>query len=271
MKKILFAFSLLITGASQLSAQILYSEDFDNIPGPTAGGVGTYVMAPGMLLRNVDNRTPDAQVSYVNEAWERREDFGQNVVDSCAFSNSYYSPVGAANDFMWTPVIGPITANTELSWNAKTYDPSYPESYEVRIMTVAPTGGTGVIGNQLTSSTVIFSTAAEPASWTSHVVSLAAYSGQSVYIGFRNVSNDKFLLVVDDILVQVLLMYDAQLLSADATEYTSEPVSQRTPNIISGVVRNNGLNALTNVQLQLTVFDGAMTQIYTNSSPVLST
>jgi len=52
------------------------------IPGPTAGGAGTYVMAPGIQLRNVDNLTPSGAVSYVNEAWERREDFGNSVVDS---------------------------------------------------------------------------------------------------------------------------------------------------------------------------------------------
>src|SRR3954470_11622787 len=107
MKKQILALSVFALTAtiSALNAQVIYSEDFDNIPGPTSGGAGTYVMAPGMLLRNVDNRTPDPQVSYINEAWERREDFGSNVADSMAFSTSWYSPVGAANDFMWTPMI----------------------------------------------------------------------------------------------------------------------------------------------------------------------
>ncbi len=270
MKKHLLAFSFFaLFGSLSLNAQIVYSEDFDGIPGPTAGGPGTYTMAPGMLLRNVDNRTPEAQVSYVNEAWERREDFNFNVADSCAFSTSWYSPVGAANDFMWTPVIGLLPANSVLSWNAVAYDPSFQDGYEVRIMTIAPTGGTGVIGNQITNSTVIFSTAAEASAWTAHSVSLSAYAGQSVYIGFRNNSNDKFLLAIDDILVQVQVNFDAQLLSMDSAQYTIEPTSQRTPNTIQGVVRNNGSSAITNVQLVFTVFDGTMTQVYTNSSPVL--
>ncbi|MEO5643060.1 MAG: choice-of-anchor J domain-containing protein [Bacteroidia bacterium] len=272
MKKILLAISFFTAfGAfSELSGQIIYSEDFDGIPGPTAGGAGTYTMAPGMLLRNVDNRTPNTAVAYVNEAWERREDFTFNIADSCAFSTSWYTPAGAANDFMWTPVIGPLPANSVLSWNGVAYDPAYPDGYEVRIMTVAPTGGTGVIGNQLTNSTVIFTTAAEASAWTTHTVNLSAYSGQSVYVGFRNTSNDKFLLAIDDIIVQVQVNFDAQLLSVDTMQYTIEPQSQRTPNTINGVVRNNGSSAMSNVQLTLTVFDGTMAQIYTNASPVLA-
>lgn len=270
MKKLLLAISALAVFGTVSNAQVVYYEDFDGIPGPTAGGAGTYTMAPGMLLRNVDNRTPDASVAYVNEAWERREDFNFNVTDSCAFSTSYYSPVGAANDFMWTPIIGPLPANCMLSWNGVTYDPSYPDGYEVRIMTIAPTGGTGVIGNQLTNSTMIFSTAAEATAWTAHSVNLSAYTGQSVYIGFRNMSNDKFLLLIDDIKVEVQVNYDAQLLSTDTMHYTIEPQSQRTSNMINGVVRNNGLSALSNVTLNLTVFDGTMTQVYTATSPALA-
>src|SRR5687768_2429604 len=103
---------VLLACASFLGAQsqVLFYEDFDGIPGPTAGGAGTYTFPPGFLIRNVDNGTPDAQVSYVNDGWERREDFNFNVADSAAFSTSYYSPVGTANDWMWTPLIGPLPA-----------------------------------------------------------------------------------------------------------------------------------------------------------------
>jgi hypothetical protein len=272
MKKQLLALALFtLTGAfSQLNSQVIYSEDFDNIPGPTSGGAGTYVMAPGMQLRNVDNLTPSSAVSYVNEAWERREDFGNNVADSVAFSTSWYTPAGTANDFMWTPAIGVLPSNCILSWNAKAYDPMYPDGYEVRIMTVPPTGGTGVIGNQITSSTVLFSTPAESSAWTSHTVNLAAYTGQTVYIGFRNNSFDQFLLVVDDILVQVQINDDAGILAIDTANYTIEPKTQRTTDNIFASVRNNGSNTLTNVQLKLNVYDGAMTQVYTNTGASLA-
>src|ERR1700754_571393 len=110
MKQLLFVvlFALI---ATVLPAQVVFYENFDHIPGPTAGGAGTYTFPTGWFLRNVDNRTPDGQVAYINEAWERREDFGLNVADSCAFSTSWYVPAGAADDWMWTPLIGPLPAN----------------------------------------------------------------------------------------------------------------------------------------------------------------
>jgi hypothetical protein len=270
MKKIALLF-LVFSGVSGLNGQVLFYEDFDGIPGPTAGGAGTYAFPAGWFLRNVDNRTPDAQVSYVNEAWERREDFGQSVIDSMAFSNSWYSPVGPADDWMWTPQIATLPSNAVLTWNARSYDPSYPESYEVRIMTSGPpTGGTGVIGNQVTNSTVVFSTTGENASWTTHSINLSAYTGQSVYIGFRNVSNDKFLLVIDDVKVEVQVNIDAQLTYADTVSpYTLTPLPQAAPLIFNGTLRNNGLVTLSAAYAEVNVFNGA-NLVYTATSTATS-
>ncbi len=255
-------------------SQTYYLEDFDGIPGPTAGGAGTYTFAPGFLLRNVDNRTPSATVSYVNEAWERREDFQNNVVDSVAFSNSFYSPVGDANDFMWTPA-QTILPNTTLFWNAKAYDPAYPDGYEVRIMTVAPTGGTGAIGNQLTSSTVVFSTAAENSTWTNHSVPLSAYTGQTVYIGFRNNSNDKFILVIDDIELRVINNFDLEVITPTQNPYTIAPANQLTTpqNFkLEAVIHNQGLQAMTNVVMGCQIIkDGVLeTTVMSSSIPSLA-
>ena len=151
--------------------ELLPTPPADCYSSPTAGGAGTYLFPAGWLLRNVDNRTPNPAVSYVNEAWEVREDFGLDVNNSIAFSTSYYSPVGQADDWMWTPAIAVPAGVSALSWRARAYDPAYPDGYEVRIMASpnVPTGGTGVIGNQLTSSTQVFSVAAEAATWTSHL------------------------------------------------------------------------------------------------------
>jgi hypothetical protein len=278
MKKITMILSVLmlfiLASQIKMQAQVIFYEDFDGVGGPTSGGAGTYSFPSGWFLRNVDNGTPASSVSYVNEAWERREDFAYNVADSCAFSTSWYSPSGIANDWMWTPLIGPLPANCVLSWNAVAYDPAYPDGYEVRIMTSSqgpPTGGTGVIGNQLTSSTVIFSTTAESASWTSRTVNLNAYTGQSVYIGFRNNSNDKFLLLIDDIRVEVSVDYDARMMSTDTMEYTMIPIHQAQPVTFNGSIYNNGNLALTNVRMQVNVYDAYSTLLTSlTSSPVAS-
>ncbi len=253
-----------------LHAQIIFQEDFDQIPGPTLGGPGTYLFAPGFLLRNVDGGTPVAGVSYVNEAWERREDFANNVADSASFSTSWTTPASTANDWMWTPLIGPIPANTVLKWNAVTYDASYPDGYEVRIMTSAggpPTGGTGVIGNQITNSTSVFSIAAEDITWTARSISLAAYVGQSIYIAFRNNSTDKFLLLIDDIQVEVITNHDANLTSVDTvSEYTLIPKSQVSPLPLIGDITSSGVLGINNVGMRVNIYDGSMTQIFTNTS-----
>ncbi len=213
-RRILTAAIVAALGASaSLHAQTFY-QNFDIADpmnprpgcntGDFPGGAGTYPFPSGWLKRNVDNLTPNAAVAYVNEAWEVREDFSFNVSECAAFSTSWYSPAGAANDWMWTPAISIPAGSATLSWRAVAYDPSYPDGYEVRAMLASsgpPTGGTGTIGNQITNSTALFSVAAEQSAWTPHAVSLASFTGQQIYVGFHNNSNDKFLLVVDDVKV----------------------------------------------------------------------
>lgn len=238
--------------------QTIFSEDFDGINGPTAGGAGTYTFPAGWLLRNVDNSTPAASVSYVNEAWERREDFNFNVADSAAFSTSWYSPAGASNDWMWTPSFT-VQPNTVLKWNAVTYDATYPDGYEVRIMTQSstpggPTGGSGAIGNQITNSTSIFSIAAENTTWTARQLSLSAYVGETVWIGFRNNSTDKFLLLVDDVVAEVQVNNDLRVQAGSVShgEYTIAPSNHltTTQNIqLKGTIYNSGMSAATNARL----------------------
>lgn len=257
-----------------LSAQVLFSEDFDGVPGSTAGGPGTYSFPTGWFLRNVDNRTPAGAVSYVNEAWERREDFAYNVADSAAFSTSWYSPAGAADDWMWTPGIAlPADVDSRVSWNAIAYDVDFRDGYEVRIMTVPPTGGTGSLGNMVSSSTVIFSTTAESASWTPHTVVLGpAYRGQTVYIGFRNNSNDKFLLLIDDVLVEGLGQVDASVTFGAPYEYTQYSQTQSPVFELWGAVTNVGGVTLTNANLVAAVYqDGNPTPVQvTTGTPVAS-
>ncbi len=267
-KLIIFAIGLAFS--AQGFSQVLFYEDFG--PSPLGDPPGSWQFGAGFVKRNVDTLVPNATVSWVNEAWEVREDFGLSVVDAVAFSTSWYNPVAQSNDWMWTPLIGPISATTILSWNARAYDPSYPDGYEVRIMTSAsgpPTGGGGVIGNQITNSTVVFSIPAEQTTWINRQYNLSAYAGQSVYVGFRNPSNDQFLLVIDDIKVESFFYHDAQVTNADTvSEYTMIPKIQVSPLPLMGTIANVGVNALTNVGMKVNVYDGAMTQIYTNTSPL---
>jgi len=276
MKRILLA-SFGVFLAIAANAQVLYSEDFDGIGGPTAGGAGTYTFAPGWLLRNVDNGTPATSVAYVNEAWERREDFSFSVTDSAAFSTSWVNPVVTSNDWMWTPLVSGITANTVLRWNAVTYDAMYRDGYEVRIMVAptAPTGGTGAIGNQITNSTVVFSTTAENTTWTAREVNLSAYAGQQIYVGFRNNSTDKFLLLIDDVQIINIINNDLRVTSGNHGEYTVLTADHATTAAnfeLEGTINNNGLLSMPNVALGCQVWiDGVLsTTVQSTVDPSLA-
>lgn len=253
------AAALSLAFAGSASAQSVFSENFTDPGGCTTSPSATNYFPPTWTRFNVDNRTPNSAVSYVNNAWIVRGDFAgeSSPATNCvAFSTSWYTPAGAANDFMCTPQIT-LPAASRLSWKASTYDASYPDGYEVRIMRTAPTGGTGTIGNLLTASNVVFSTAAEtPDVFVTHTVDLhtvaaaqgGPYTNEPVYVCFRNNSNDKFLLIVDDVAVDTVVGTDALVeLPAGVGEYTIVPSDIGATLPRSVTVRNNGSTAVTQV------------------------
>lgn len=268
MKKIYFTL-LLLAAINCGFAQTVFLETFDGVGGPTAGGPGTFSFPSGWTLVNVDNRTPNAAVTYVNDAWERREDLG-NVTDSAAYSTSWYAPAGASDDWMWTPAIT-VPANAQLKWNAKAQDAAYPDGYEVRIMAqpTNPTGSAGVLGNMVSASTQLFTTAAEASTWTAHTISLSAYAGQSVKIAFRNNSNDKFLLLIDDVEVASVVSNDVSLTTVNPiSEYTLTPMAQVPAGgyPCSAVVTNNGLSNATQVSLAVTIYNSSNAVVASGNS-----
>ncbi|MCU0376514.1 MAG: choice-of-anchor J domain-containing protein [Chitinophagaceae bacterium] len=247
-------FVLTLAGFSA-RGQVIFAEDFDGIAGPVAGGAGTYAFPAGWRLVNVDFRSPNVAVGYVNQAWIRREDFANNVADSCAFSTSWTNPEGIADDWMWTPAINlPATGQLKLSWNAVAYDADYRDGYEVRIMTTAPTGTNNNLGNMVAASQLLYSNSAENSSWTTRSVDLSAYVGQTVYIGFRNNSNNKFLLLIDDVVVEASIARDVRVNTMVRPEYTLIPLSQMSGYTFKGTIVNNGTGAMSNVRLRAAIF-----------------
>ncbi|WP_386067839.1 choice-of-anchor J domain-containing protein [Tahibacter sp. UC22_41] len=240
-------------------AAMLFSEDFQIRYDPVGdqnvvrcsgmSGPGTYLFPDGWLLRNVDNGVPAQQIDFVDEAWEVRDDYQLDKSNCVAFSTSYYNPAGTANDWMWTPPVTlPSGSPAVLTWRARSYDDVFLDGYQVRLMAApaVPTGGPGVIGNQISASTVLFSTPGEASSWTSHNVDLGTYAGQTVRIGFVNNSNDKFLLVVDDIQVRTQAPDLAAVAAPGfAVDYSRVPVGIAVPVTLKVVGLNAGNVPLT--------------------------
>ncbi len=268
-KKITLFLTAIIFFIPGIKAQVFFSETFDNISGPTGGGPGTYTFPAGWLLANVDNKVPDASVDVINNAWIRYEDTDG---DSAAISTSYYSPAAQADDWMWTPAINIAAGGTtKLSWNATAYDENFPDGYEVRIMTVAPTGSTGNLGNMVSASTLLLNVPAENATWTNRSVDISAYNGSTVYVGFRNHSFDQFILAIDDVQLEKLTNYDAETLSADTIDYVQRPFNQTASVNLKGVIKNSGAMSITNVTLKADITNSLNSVVYSASAIAVGT
>ena len=198
---------LMVTSVSR--ADDIFREDFQTLPNTSTSrcrggaGPGTYAFPNDWLLRNVDGRTPAETSKWVTHAWEVRDDFHTDRSQCAMFSTSWYAPNGQADDWAWTPPILVPIGFSALTWRAIAYDNDFPDGYEVRLMASpdTPSGGDGQLGNQVSASTLLLAVAAEQPVWTSHALPLQAFQGQTVRIGFRNHSNDRFVLGIDDVAV----------------------------------------------------------------------
>lgn len=238
-------------------SNIFFTANFDDCGGNPPVTPGTtppqpFPAPPQFTVHNVDNRTPAASVAYVNKAWIVREDFQNNSADCVMFATSWYSPAGQANDWAAFPTeaAGKITptAATQLRWNAKNYDPLYLDGYEVRYSTA----GTAVA--DFMAHPALYTNNAEAAAWTARTLSLSSLAGTPIHLAFRLTSTDKFLLVVDDIVVENLINFDPALTALtiaqapdDAGSYGAVPAWLGVPYDFSATVRNNGLQTLTDV------------------------
>jgi hypothetical protein len=257
MKKVNYLFVacafLLLAPFISFGQTIVFSEDFDGVNTAATGG-DQYGFPSNWTRINVDGGTPFS--TLITSAWVRREDIN-NYPDSVAVSTSYMTPSGIADDWMWTPPIAiPTGSASTLTWNAQALSSGYADGYSVRVMLApnTPNGTTGNLGNMVTNSVEIFTIPAENSIWTSRSVSLGAYAGQTIQIAYRNNSNDKYILYIDDITITQPIENDIKLLSTlRASEYTIMPETQASPLLLQSSIQNIGVLNATNVFLRATV------------------
>lgn len=111
-----------------------------------------------------------------------------------AVSTSWYTPAGTSNDWLISPAISNWTAGSSafLTWESKAQDPLFPDGYELRL---APNGG----NTPEDFTVVLYSTTGDATVWTAHSVDLSTYAGTTIRFAFVNNSNDKYVLLVDNI------------------------------------------------------------------------
>ena len=147
------------------------------------------------VVYDEDGLTPADDVAYVDAAWvvTDADEQGENFA---AYSTSWYDPAGASDDWIVTPQIT-LGANATLRWRARSFTAAFPDGYEVRISTATNSV------DDLSADPAVFEIAAEEGNWQIHSIDLDAlgYANQDVYIAFRNVTNDGWILLVDDVSV----------------------------------------------------------------------
>ena len=184
----------------------------------------------------------------------------------CAGSVSWFNPIGIANDWMVTPAINlPNTTNAiSLQFDAAAYEAAYPDGVEVYVSTTgsSPADFTGApLYNSTPTTPGPISTPipgnGENDTWTTRSASLNSYVGQTIYIAFRNNSNDMHVLGIDNIIVDELQDNNAKLESLNITPYSVAPANIN----IEGTVKNVGGNTIT--AMDITWSDG--TNSYTDN------
>lgn len=202
MKRRLLTGAMLIGSFIAVNAQTtVFEENWD--------GVGPGIA--GWTLYNVDGLTPADDPSgisqLVTDAWNI-VNFPEDVdpayvypedatgmAGNVAVSNSWYNPIGVANDWLVSPAITiPANATTaSLTFAANSLGAAaYLEDYEVLISTT---------DNEIASFTLLLNVANELSSGSFRTISLNTYVGNTVYIAFRNKGNDQYTMQLDNIKV----------------------------------------------------------------------
>ncbi len=207
------------------NAQTLLDENFDD------GTRGS------MTAVDVDGSTPHPNVGFYTEAWL--------PAGGALVSNSWYAPAGAANDWLITPELNIDSEGYSFAFKARAVDPSYADGYKVWVSTTGP--------DVASFTTQLFSVAAENTTLTTRIINLDAYAGQTIHLAIQNDSNDKFLLVVDDVLVAKLKEYNVS-----AERMVSRRWNASGSTVLPSItVQNKGSETITSVDVALSVDGGS--------------
>ena len=211
MKKILI-FIVFLVSVSQLVSQTQFSNSFGNLSLQTYTTTSSsvqYTNAPVIYsvindgLKNnigsaINPNLPFNVPAFKTAGWAVVYNALEN--DTFLVSTSWLDTLVAVNRWIITPPITNITANTVLTWLAKSPDANFKESYEVY-----GTNKTGtLVAQDFAVGDLLFSSTGENSSWTRRSVSLGNFVGQTLRFAFKNNSNNKYQIWIDDIEVITL-------------------------------------------------------------------
>jgi hypothetical protein len=178
----------------------VFREEF----GGSDGALCAPVFPAGWTRHDVDGRTPDPAVAWVDEAWVAAGTAPDDPAGCAAFSTSAYLDFGQADDWMVTPPIA-VPRDAELRWRASAFttEELLRDGYEVRWST------TGSAAADFPDGQVLFGVEAESIAWATRSVDLdaAGLGGETVRFAFRNHSTNKDLLAIDAVEVAAAILF----------------------------------------------------------------
>ncbi len=185
----------------------------------------------------VDSYSEIESQFQVPEAWIALAD-PNNTSDTVAAATSYFTVAQPANRWLISPPITIGTFGNYLKWNARSFDPSYPDTYEVYLSTTDA---------QISSfDSLLLRVEFEWEEWTQHEVNLSEMgfnNGETVYIAFNLQTQGGFNLFVDSVNVRKddPLALEEQSIQTDVTVYpnpTSDQIHFSSKNLESVAVYN---------------------------------
>ncbi|HUR30885.1 MAG TPA: choice-of-anchor J domain-containing protein [Saprospiraceae bacterium] len=230
----------------QAQSQTLFSQDFES------GSLDP------MIAIDVDGKVVAPQIAgLAGPTWQVVGDDKNKLV----VSTSWFAPTGIADDWLISDTIHVTQPNTFLIWEAFSPDANYRDGYEVRISTT---------DREVASFTdVVLTVPQEMTTAQTRSLKLDAYIGKDIYFAFRNNSNDKFLLYMDNIRVEILKDNDAIVKEVNFEKY--QPVNSVVPVTIT--IENHGALPLTSIIFEYTVGTETFTDSLTglNIAPLKTT
>lgn len=154
------------------------------------------------------------------------------------------------NNLITSPVINltAVTAsNVNLFYNFKTHASWPSEHYAVYVTT-------SNVPATIIASTPVFETTVTNGNLGTKQIDLSSYIGQNIYISFRHFNcNDEYYLIIDNIDVKTLMPNEAALVSITNLQ---NAYALNSPVTVTGVVKNNGSNAITSLNVNWSVDGG---------------
>lgn len=232
MKKI-FLLCLLFFLSTMSIGQIIYSENFNSST--------LFSIPTGWKQYNLDGLTVNKEGSAImgKNAWSIC--YLNDTKDKQLFSTGYYTSPGTSNDWAVTPaIIIPDSGKYNLRFDVMSLTDltNFWGGYEIYIST------TGDSVQDFTGEPVLVETNIS-STLTTKSVDLSNFSGDTIYVAFRNNTTNKYLILVDNIVVKKV--YENDLIFSDASLLRYNVIN--TENTIALTVQNNGGNVINSLTL----------------------